>query len=95
MLLPDAIRNSIGLTRTGSLEIGQALQVCAHLPGEFSTLLRELDSFALSSGQLDTEKLLQLPHLPAVEALLRGIATRNPGDPPGLRDSTEVLQTIQ
>ena len=54
----------------------------AHLTGEFSTLLRDLDSFAFSSGQLDTEKLLQLPHLPAVESLFRGISTRDPGDPP-------------
>ena len=79
------------MTRAGFLEIRQALQVRAHLPGEFPTLLRDLDSFAFSSGQLGTEKLLQLPHLPAVEALLRRIATRNPGDSPGLRNAQKFF----
>ena len=69
--------------------------MCAHLSGEFPTLLRDLDSFAFSSCQLNTEKLLQLSHLSAVESLLRGITTRSPGNPSGLRNCTEVLQAIQ
>ena len=64
--------------------------MCAHLSGELPPLLRDLDSFALSSGQLNTEKLLQLSHLSAVESLFRGITTRSPRNSSGLRDSTEV-----
>jgi hypothetical protein len=40
---------------------------------------KDFDSFASSPCQLNTEKLLQLSHLPAVETLFRGITTRNPG----------------
>jgi hypothetical protein len=66
-----------GLARAGFLEIRQALQVRAHLPRQFHPLLGNLDLLAFSSGQLGTEKLLQFPQLPAVEALLGRTATRN------------------